>query len=239
MGNSNNQSEEDQTTMPAETRYTVKVLKTEMLTHNVKHFVVEKPPGYTFISGQATDISINKPGQEEELRPFTFTSVNGSEHLEFIIKIYTGHDGVTEKLGKINTGDELILHEVFGTITYKGPGLFLAGGAGITPFISIFRQLKSEHKMMGNTLLFANRTADDIILRDELKTLLADNYRDILEISVDPEAPGRFIDRTLLKEYVKRNYPHYYICGPDKFVSIMVDTLLDLGVNRPQIVIEE
>jgi len=239
MASLSNQSDEAHTIIPEQTRYIVKVLKTEMLTHNVKHFVVEKPPGYKFISGQATDISINKPGQEEELRPFTFTSVNASQHLEFIIKIYTGHDGVTEKLEKINPGDELILHEVFGTITYKGPGLFLAGGAGITPFISIFRQLKSEKKLTGNTLLFANRTADDIISGDELKDLLPDNYHDVLEISPDAARLGKFIDRELLQKYVKKADQHYYICGPDKFVSIMVDTLLDLGVQRSNIVIEE
>ena len=239
MASLSNQSDEAQTTTPAQMRYIVKVLETKMLTHNVRHFVVQKPPGYTFVSGQATDISINKPGQEEELRPFTFTSVNTSEQLEFIIKIYTGHDGLTEKLGRINAGDELILHEVFGTIRYKGPGLFLAGGAGITPFISIFRQLKSNHKLNGNTLLFANRTADDIILGGELKDLLSDNYLDVLEISDDPKRPGRFIDRALLTEYVNRKDQYYYICGPDKFVSIMVATLLDLGVHRSFIIIEE
>ena len=211
MASLSNQSDEAQTTTPAQMRYIVKVLETKMLTHNVRHFVVQKPPGYTFVSGQATDISINKPGQEEELRPFTFTSVNTSEQLEFIIKIYTGHDGLTEKLGRINAGDELILHEVFGTIRYKGPGLFLAGGAGITPFISIFRQLKSNHKLNGNTLLFANRTADDIILGSELKDLLSDNYLDVLEISDDPKRPGRFIDRALLTEYVNRKNQYYYI----------------------------
>jgi ferredoxin-NADP reductase len=239
MASLSNQSDEAQTTIPAQTRYIVKVLETQMLTHNVRHFVVQKPPGYTFVSGQATDISINKPGLEEELRPFTFTSINASEHLEFIIKIYTGHDGLTEKLGEINAGDELILHEIFGTITYKGPGLFLAGGAGITPFISIFRQLKKENKLSGNTLLFANRTADDVILGDELRDLLSDNYHDVLEITSDPANPGKFIDRTLLQRYVKQADQHYYICGPDKFVSIMVDTLLDLGVQRSNIVIEE
>lgn len=239
MASLSNGSVEAQTTIPSQSKYIVKVLKTGMLTHNVKHFVVQKPPGYTFISGQATDISINKPGQEGELRPFTFTSINRSEHLEFIIKIYTGHDGVTEKLGKINAGDELILHEVFGTITYKGSGLFIAGGAGITPFISIFRQLKSEQKLNGNTLLFANRTTDDVILRDELKDLLSENYLDVLEISDDPKLPGRFIDREILSEFVKPADQHYYICGPDKFVSIMVDILLNLGVHRSDIVIEE
>jgi len=121
-------------------KHIVKILKTEMVTHNVKRFTLEKPKNYSFISGQATDVSINKPGLENELRPFTFTCLNTDPYLEFTIKIYKGHNGVTEKLLDVNSGDELILHDVFGAINYQGPGLFIAGGAGITPFISILRQ---------------------------------------------------------------------------------------------------
>jgi len=78
--------------------YIVKVLATEYLTHNVKRVVTEKPAGYHYTPGQATDVSINRPGLESELRPFTFTSPINADYLEFIIKIYKGHDGVTEKL---------------------------------------------------------------------------------------------------------------------------------------------
>ncbi len=218
----------------------VKVLDTELLTHNVKRFKVQKPKNYVFIPGQATEISINKPGLELELRPFTFTSVNESGYLEFIIKIYTGRNGMTEKLLEVNAGDELILHDVFGTINYKGPGLFLAGGAGITPFIAIFRHLKMQHEHVAtNTLLFANRTADDIILPQELKEMLGERYTDVLEISPDPAVPGGFINSELLKQHMGKGELYYYICGPDKFTGIMYQLLLGLGIQPDKIVIEE
>lgn len=215
----------------------VKVLETDFLTHNVKRFIVEKPAGFTFISGQATDVSINKPGLEEELRPFTFTSINTSEHLEFSIKIYYGHNGITEKLANIHAGDELIIHDVFGTITYHGPGLFLAAGAGITPFISILRQLKHDKLLYGNHLLFANRTVDDIILRDELHEMLGGNYSDVIE---DQGAGfGRhIIDLSMLKQYVG-NFSQYYICGPDKFTFNMMANLENLGVDKSHIIYEK
>lgn len=66
--------------------YIVKVLKTDFVTHNVKQFKVEKPAGYTFIPGQATEISINTTMLEKELRPFTFTSLPNADYLEFIIR---------------------------------------------------------------------------------------------------------------------------------------------------------
>lgn len=219
-------------------RHIVKVLKTDFLTHNVKLFVVEKPSGYDFISGQATDVSINKAGLENELRPFTFTSVNGSERLEFCIKIYKGHSGMTEKLLEVKAGDELILHEVFGTITYHGPGLFIAAGAGITPFISIFRQLKPDNKLKGNILLFANRTDADIILEQELKELLGEDFINIIE----DQGPGlgkQFIDKQLLKKYINSSPHYYYICGPDKFTAMMVEYLRELKIEESEIIIEK
>jgi ferredoxin-NADP reductase len=219
--------------------YIVKVLETNFVTHNVKHFVVEKPAGYTFVPGQATDVAINKPGLTEELRPFTFTAKKAWDHLEFMIKIYTGHNGVTEKLIDVNAGDELILHEVFGTIAYHGPGVFIAGGAGITPFIAILRQLKSEGNLDGNTLLFANHTESDIILRDELADLLGDNFINILKEPVTPGTPRAMIDMPLLKQYTGNSSNYYYICGPDPFTAAMIRNLQNLGVPKAQIIYEQ
>ncbi len=219
-------------------KHIVKVLKTEFVTHNVKRFTVEKPAGYSFTPGQATDVSINKSGLENELRPFTFTCLDDADYLEFTIKIYTDHDGVTSKLLNVNEGDELILHEVFGAINYKGPGLFIAGGAGLTPFIAILRKLKQQNKLAGNILLFANRTEDDIIIKDELNAMLGNNHIDIISKPLDGK-PGRLIDTELLKHYVGDNLEYYYVCGPDKFTASMVDDLEKLGISKERIVIEE
>ena len=219
-------------------KHIVKVLKTEFVTHNVKRFTLQKPEGYSFISGQATDVSINKPGLEDELRPFTFTCLNSDDYLEFTIKIYKDHNGITKQLLDINAGDELILHEVFGAINFKGPGLFIAGGAGLTPFISILRQLKKNNNLPGNTLLFANRTEDDIIIKDELDQMLGEKHIDIISAPKSGRT-GKHIDRDLLKQYISSDNHYYYICGPDPFVAQLKDDLLKLGVSKEQIVIEE
>jgi ferredoxin-NADP reductase len=219
--------------------HVVKVLKTAFVTHNVKRFTVEKPVGYTFVPGQATDVSINRPGLENELRPFTFTCLNSDDHLEFTIKIYKSDEGITEKLGDIDAGDELILHEVFGAINYQGPGLFIAGGAGLTPFISIFRQLKKDNKLAGNTLLFANKAEEDIIIKDELDEMLGERHIDILSHPETPGAKGKHIDKALLKQFMPEKGGYCYICGPDDFVAEMKKYLLELGVAEDKIVIEQ
>lgn len=220
-------------------KHVVKVLKTDFINPGVKRFVVKKPAGYEFIPGQATTISINQPKLTNQSRPFTFTSPHQSDHLEFIIKIYTERNGVTKKLLEVKAGDELILHEPFGTIRYHGPGLFIAGGMGITPFIAIFRQLELQEQLAGNMLLFANRAASDIILNNELKEMLNGNYINVLETTTAPNAEKGFIGSRLLKKYVTGDTKHYYICGPDRFTVIIIKHLLDLGIEQSQIVCEE
>ncbi|WP_448698846.1 flavodoxin reductase [Mucilaginibacter sp. AW1-3] len=218
-------------------KHIVKVLQTNFVTHNVKHFVIEKPAGYTFVSGQATDVSINRPGLEDELRPFTFTSLNHWDNLEFTIKIYTDHDGVTNKLLSVNAGDELIIHEVFGAIEFKEPGLFIAGGAGVTPFISILRQLNVQNNLKGSILLFANHTEADIILHHELSVMLGDNLINVISHPNDG-TKGEIINKAMLSRYVNKETANYYVCGPDQFIEQMINDLKELGVKEDQIIYE-
>src|SRR4030095_11977266 len=131
----------------------VKIQSIKNVTHDVLRIVVERPQGYKFTPGQATEVSINKDKWQEEKRPFTFTSLPDANFLEFTIKTYPLRKGVTNELLKLKPGDELILHDVWGAISYKGEGVFIAGGAGITPFLSIFRYLHSINKVGNNKLL--------------------------------------------------------------------------------------
>src|SRR5690606_16929324 len=99
-----------------EEQHIVKILSVEPDTHDVKRFRVEKPAGYAFIPGQATEVTINKEGWLDKRNPFTFTSLNTWDSLEFTIKIYDEHQEVTHQLGLFEPGDELILHDVWGAI---------------------------------------------------------------------------------------------------------------------------
>ena len=141
----------------------VKIKSIQHITHDVLQIVTEKPGHFNFTPGQATEISINKSRWKTEKRPFTFTSLPGSDFLEFTIKTYPTHKGVTNELLQLKKNDELILHDVFGAIAYKGEGIFIAGGAGVTPFICILRYLQSLNKIGENKLIFANKTKGDII----------------------------------------------------------------------------
>ncbi len=216
----------------------VRILNIEQVTHDVKRFQVEKPSGYSFIPGQATEVSVNTPELKEEKRPFTFTCLNKEAYLEFTIKIYTSHNGVTNELGKLKAGAELIIRDVWGAINYKGEGVFIAGGAGVTPFISIMRDLQSKNEVSGNLLLFANKTKADIILENEFKKLLGSSFINILS---DENIKGYyhgFIDEAFLKAHIGDFKRKFYVCGPPPMMDAVLKQLADLGVGENSITLE-
>lgn len=223
----------------AEEKYVVKILDTEFLTHNVKQFKVEKPHGYKFKPGQATEISINQPAWKEEKRPFTFTSLNEWEYLEFTIKIYEDHQGVTNELGKLVAGDELIIHDVFGAINYFGEGIFIAGGSGVTPFIAILRQLEQQNKLGNNTLLFSNKMEKDIILKNEFAAMLGNHFINTLTDEKTAAYDNSIIDGQYLKEKIDNFSQHFYLCGPDAMVQTIHQHLTQLGADERSIIIEQ
>ena len=217
----------------------VKVLTTSYITHDVKRLALEKPPGCNFTPGQSINVSINLPGWEKQLRPFTFTSLPEDNYLELMIKIYPNHNGVTNKIDSINAGDELILHDVFGAIQYKSTGVFIAAGAGITPFVSIFRYLYKNHKISGNTLIYSNKTPADVMLEVELHNMLGDNFIKVFTRKNVIGFADRRIDRVFLIDNITDFNQHFYICGPDDFVKNINALLLRLGADAESIIFEQ
>ncbi|MFV8271355.1 FAD-binding oxidoreductase [Flavobacterium sp. GT2N3] len=217
----------------------VKIISVEPVTHDVKRFTIQKPEGFKFIPGQATEVSVNTPALKHEKRPFTFTSLNDNKHLEFIIKIYDNHNGVTKELGKLKLGDELILRDVWGAIEYKGEGVFIAGGAGVTPFIAILRQLQADDKIANNKLIFTNKTEKDIILKKEFNEMLGKNFINTLTDEKKEGYENGRIDYTFLKEKIDNFKQHFYICGPPQFVTAISEALTQLGAKTDTVVFEK
>ena len=219
--------------------HVVKILSIHQVTHDVKSFRIEKPAGYQFIPGQATEVSINKPEWQEERRPFTFTSLNDEPTLEFTIKRYADHKGVTNELHQLTEGDELIIRDVWGAIEYKGPGYFIAGGAGITPFMAILRQLHRDNQIANNILFFSNKTAADIIYEQELTSILGKNARYLLTREKKTGYDNMFINIDFLRSQITDFSRHFYVCGPDEFTQLILDDLKSLGVNANALIFEK
>lgn len=219
--------------------YQVKVIRIKNVTHNVHSFTVEKPEGFSFNPGQATDLSILKENWKDEKRPFTFTSIPENPTLEFTIKSYTDHDGVTNQLTQIKPGDIFEISDAWGAIEYKGEGVFFAGGAGVTPFISILRALHGQGKIGRNRLFFSNKTTADIILKEEFENMLGYNFFNILSSEqTEGYAHGR-ITKDFLQEQIEDFSQPFYVCGPDAFTASILEALQELGAKPDTLVFEK
>jgi ferredoxin-NADP reductase len=221
------------------TEYIVKIKDTDYLNSDVKRFVLTKPLDYKFIPGQSVYVSINTPELRDQRRPFTFTGLNKWKTLELMIKIYDDHDGITNKLDKLGIGSELIISEPWGTIQYKGDGVFIAGGSGITPFVAILRQLKEDNQIHGDSLIFSNKMTSDSFLEKELTKLLGKNFHQIFTRQNVIGFRENRIDIRYLRETVKNFNQHFYVCGSREFVENIMQLLTQMGINPQTLVFEE
>ena len=216
----------------------VKILSIEHATHNVMRIRTEKPEGISYLAGQAADIAINTPKWKEELRPFTFTSLPSDSFLEFHIKIYPEHNGVTNQIAKLSDEDSLLIGEVFGDIHYEGEGIFIAGGAGITPFIAIIKELDKNNKLADNKLIFANTNSEDIIANDLFTEILGKHFINVLSKEENKKYEHGYITKEIIESQIQNNASHFYLCGPPPMMDAVLKQLKELGVDDSKIIKE-
>ena len=218
--------------------YKITLKKIEHINHNVLHLVMNKPEGYTFTPGQATEVAIDADQWRDEKRPFTFTSLPDDPQLEFVIKVYPSHDGVTEQLESLEAGDSLIIGDAWGAINYKGEGSFIAGGAGITPFIAILKDLKTKNELKGNQLFFANDAKRDIIYKNKLEQWLGDNFHVMLSQEENTSYAHGHLDKTFLKSNNLDISKPVYLCGPPPMMEALETKLFEMGLPKDLLVTE-
>jgi ferredoxin-NADP reductase len=217
----------------------VKVKSIQLLNQNVLKVETERPEGFSFNPGQAADISLNKDGWRDTKKPFSFTSLPSDNYLQFTIKVYESRNGLTKELLNLRKDDELILYDVFGAIEYKGEGFFIAGGAGVTPFISILRFLQSRNELGSNKLIFANRTRKDIILDKEFRTMLGSRFINILSDDIIiPGVPHGFITEEFLRSNISDLNKFFYLCGPPQMMKLVEKILSDMNIDESLIIKE-
>jgi ferredoxin-NADP reductase len=209
-------------------------------TFETRVLATDKPEGFDFQPGQAVNVAIDRPDWKEEERPFTMTSLPDDPCLQFTIKTYPERDGVTDKMRELRAGDELLLGEPWGAIEYQGPGIFIAGGAGITPFLAILRDLRRQGQLDGNTLLYANSSAKEAIAAAELKTMLGEDCHFFVTDESHPGFTEGRIGKEILKKHLEQaSEAKIYLCGPPAMTEETTDTLKSLGVSEGQMITED
>lgn len=211
----------------------VKIRKKHALNHDVVQFRLERPKGYEFVAGQAIELTVRKP-TEKGPGPFTFTGLNTDEDLELTIKIYRERNGLTAALEKLNVGDTVVITDPWDSFIDRGSGVFIAGGAGITPFIALLRQMHKDGKVGESRLIFSNKTRADIFLDDELKSILGDRYVNYISYD-DQRRTERYIDEAFLRQYIRDVKQPFYVCGPPGFTDSVQGILKGMGASEQMV----
>ena len=210
-------------------------------------FRVEKP--FTFKSGQYCFITLKElkiPDPRGNRRHFSIVnSPNEKGIITFTTRLT--ESGFKKTLSELALGTEVELGPIAGVFTLpeniKKPLVFMAGGIGITPFISILRYLKETSNPYQINLVYSNREANSTAFLDEIQELTKtlSNFKLILTMTDDPNWKGekRKVDANFIKEYfpnVNENY--YMIVGPPGFVEAVKKSLNEAGVLEQNIKIE-
>jgi cytochrome-b5 reductase len=219
--------------------YQVELLLNEFVTHDVRRLILSRPKGFDFVPGQGVELAIDTPQWRDQGRPFTPTSLPGDGILEFTIKGYPEHHGVTEQLHQLHPGSRLLMSQPFGAIRYQGPGTFIAAGAGITPFMAILRQLAAAGKLEGHRLLFSNKSPADIICGQELHGYLGERSQLLCSRATDCNCRGGRIDFDFLRSTIDDFSQRFYVCGPPPFVNSVNAALIELGAVPDGLIFEK
>jgi len=212
----------------------VKILEIKEVAEFMKSFVFEKPKDFGYKAGQHGYIELSP----DSGKPFSLVSSPHEEVLEFAT-IIRDESEWKQELNKKQVGDELILSGPYGNFQYedeeKGIG-FVAGGIGITPFMSILRYLTDKQMDTKVTLLYSARTLKSCPFKDELDSLAEKNknIKIVYTITDDDSYEGNKgrIDKEFIEKNVDNVNKVWYIAGPPKMVVGMNSILKEFGVSK-------
>jgi len=193
-----------------------------------------------FRPGQYINVFVEIEGIKTS-RPYSIASPPGSKYLELTVRKKTNGFVSSYLLNTLKIGDELGSTGPAGSFYHEplidGQDLiFLAGGSGITPFMSVIRDAVIHDRPLGMILLYGSRVPGDIIYGEEIKEL-ADKWPRLHYTPVISEPPKGytgvtgFLSADLIREHVGDvSGKTFYICGPSVMYEYCLSELKKLGV---------
>ena len=222
------------------------VVANEPVTHDMRHLVVRlvEPDQIKFFPGQYMDFTI--PGTDT-VRSFSMANTSSRESglMEFVIKVYP--DGQFSKFlaEKLAEGDRLDITGPFGVFTLREGDndlVFVGGGAGMAPILSLLRSMAERGLQRKATFFYGARTKKDLCFEAELHELeeKLPDFRYIPALSEPGDDDGWDGETGLITDVVKRlasdlRGAHAYVCGPPPMVEAALPLLETLGVEEKRI----
>jgi ferredoxin-NADP reductase len=234
-------------------QHEVRLVRSEVVAEGTMAFHFSRPRGFQFRSGQNLAMSLIAPPEtdgEGDTRTFTIASAPHEPDLMIATRMRdTAFKRVLKSAPagtavRIDGPDgQMVLHD-----DASRPAVFLAGGIGITPFLSMTRHAARERLPHRVTLFYSNRRPEDAAFLAELQNLerLNPNYR-LVATMAEAEKSARpwsgetgFIRREMLERHLESAAkPVYYFAGPPAMTMAMLQMLEGMGVGEDSMRYEE
>jgi ferredoxin-NADP reductase len=208
-------------------------------------FHFERPPGFDFAAGQNMMLTLADPPAMDAKGPSRiFTIASAPYEPQLMIATRMRDSAFKRVLRSAAPGLRMKLDGPAGFMTLHAdaarPAVFLAGGIGITPFLSMARDAAKRRLPHRITLFYSNRRAEDAAFLDELVALerTNPNYRLIRTMTEPGKSASAwtgetgFINRALLGRHLADiASPIYYMAGPPAMTMAMQEMLTECGVS--------
>jgi ferredoxin-NADP reductase len=191
---------------------------------------------------------IDDTGKRYTGRAFSIASDPSTPGMEFmVIKEPTHGDHIGRShFVDAKIGDIFYLKGPNGQFRFdpkiNGKVLFLAGGTGLAPFISMLRHIKVTSSKCDVVLLYSAKYPTEIIAKEELNSYVNDISIRLLVTITRPQLGDNWTGQTghIDSDMIKKEAPDYmervaYICGPLAFVKAVKDALTSLGVPQEMV----
>lgn len=197
----------------------------------------------SFQAGQFAYISLKDSFSKEE-HPFTIASDPRDDTLEFVIK---NNGDYTSQISRVKEGTTVMVEGPYGVLSniqMPGPFVFVAGGIGITPLMSMLRHMKGKEDTPHTHLYYGNRTSDDIAFYDELVSLQESEPWFEVTFVLSHERKENMPHGRITADFITKDMQHlrlanYFIVGPPSMMKSIEKGLISKGVNKTQIFTEK
>lgn len=230
--------------------FTARCTKIEDLTYDMKRFRFEliEPDTITFIAGQYVQLVCPKyKGNSEEVyRAYSVASDPQDNHaIELIIRRVPKGICTTWCFDYLKEGDTAAFNGPYGDFRLSetnAPMLFVAGGSGMAPFVSILCQMKNTSNSRTVQYFFGGNTVKDLCLQDEMEQFEKDlpNFKFIPVVARPEPESGWQGQSGLVTEAVQRNFKELsgqegYLCGSPGMIDAAVKVFTSLGMKEENI----